>query len=178
MPWREETITGAEDLSSAPCLWNTETDDPVIKLTLWPNRSMHPEGLGVVLWIVGIGFSLPLIALMGSPVGWGMLPFFMAVLVGLYIALSKNYLDGRLNEVLHIGSGLITIERTEANGEKTCWQANPYWAKPKLHSDAKIESYLTLSGNGRVVELGAFLSPEEREDLYETLLRALRRLSI
>ncbi|MEM9269814.1 MAG: DUF2244 domain-containing protein [Pseudomonadota bacterium] len=37
-----------------------------------------------------------------------------------------------------------------------------------------LESYLTLKGNGREIELGAFLSPEERVDLHNSLQEALR----
>ena len=35
--------------------------------------------------------------------------------------------------------------------------------------------YITLKGKGREVEIGAFLSEEERLSLYDDLNRALRR---
>jgi uncharacterized membrane protein len=46
----------------------------------------------------------------------------------------------------------------------------------RLREDAAIEKYLTLEGNGREIELGAFLSPWERETLYADLGAALSRL--
>ena len=43
----------------------------------------------------------------------------------------------------------------------------------RLHEDGRIEKYLTLQGNGREIELGAFLSPWERETLHAELGAAL-----
>jgi uncharacterized membrane protein len=37
-----------------------------------------------------------------------------------------------------------------------------------------VPNYLTLSGGGREVELGAFLTPVERVELKDTLESALR----
>jgi uncharacterized membrane protein len=39
-----------------------------------------------------------------------------------------------------------------------------------------VEKYLTLRGSDREVELGAFLSPEERETLHAELTRVLAGL--
>ena len=40
-----------------------------------------------------------------------------------------------------------------------------------------MPQYLTLGGSGRVVEVGAFLAPEERLDLHADLPTALRDLA-
>jgi uncharacterized membrane protein len=37
-----------------------------------------------------------------------------------------------------------------------------------------VPFYVTLTGNGRTVEIGAFLSEEERKDLFNELSEALR----
>ncbi|HEU0223312.1 MAG TPA: DUF2244 domain-containing protein [Paracoccaceae bacterium] len=47
-----------------------------------------------------------------------------------------------------------------------------------MHLDGKVENYLTLKAEGREIELGAFLAPEERVALkadIEAALAALRR---
>ena len=56
------------------------------------------------------------------------------------------------------------------------WHANPFWVRIRLREDAPIEKYLTLQGNGREIELGAFLSPWERETLYSEILETLRKI--
>ncbi|WP_112322707.1 DUF2244 domain-containing protein [Oceanibium sediminis] len=153
-------------------------DPPDLTLTLWPNRSLSRGGFRVVLIIVSIGLAIPLIPFLGTAVGWGLLPFLVLVLVALYAAIQRNYRDGRLHEVVNLWPDLITVERIEPGGTRKRWHANPYWVSLKLHDNARIESYLTLKGNGREIELGAFLSPEERVDLYGELDDALRRISI
>ena len=57
------------------------------------------------------------------------------------------------------------------------WHANPFWVRLKNSATTgRVEKYLTLQGNGREIELGAFLSPWERETLYAELGAALGQL--
>ena len=50
------------------------------------------------------------------------------------------------------------------------WEANPYWVRLKLHeAGGPVPKYLTLSGAGREIELGAFLTPGERVELKSCL---------
>ena len=40
---------------------------------------------------------------------------------------------------------------------------------------AKLKNYLTLAGKGRRIELGAFLSPDERLELRDKIQNALAK---
>ena len=152
-------------------------DPPVFSLSLRPHRSLSPKGFERVLIFVTIGLAIPLGAFLGTPVGWGLLPFLVAALVGLYAAIQRSYRDARLHEELRLWPDLILVERHETDGRVLRWEANPYWVKLQLRDDGAVESYLTLKGAGREIELGAFLSPEERVDVHATLQRELSRLS-
>jgi len=56
------------------------------------------------------------------------------------------------------------------------WRADPHWIAIKLTpKGGPVEHYLTLSGGGREVELGAFLTPDERVKLNEDLSQLLIR---
>ena len=57
------------------------------------------------------------------------------------------------------------------------WQGNPYWVRLTLRRDGPVEDYLTLSDGRREIELGAFLSPEERRRLRADLAAALSELA-
>lgn len=149
------------------------TEPPIFRLTLWPHRSLGRRGSGVVIGLAAAGLSIPLFGLFGTSAAWGMLPFLLAVLFLLYWALRRSYSDGRLTEELCLWPDLITVVRREPRGRVRRWQANPFWVQIKLHENAAIEKYLTLKGNGREIELGAFLAPWERETLYADLCRAL-----
>jgi uncharacterized membrane protein len=153
----------------------SRTDPPVLALTLWPNRSLTPRGSGWLIGIAAAGFTLPLLALAGTGAAWGMLPFLVGALVLLYWAIRRSFRDGRLTEELRIWPDLITVVRREPRGAVRRRHANPFWVKLKIR-DAHVEKYLTLEGAGREIELGAFLSPWERESLYAELRAVLSRL--
>jgi uncharacterized membrane protein len=56
------------------------------------------------------------------------------------------------------------------------WTANRYWAQVVFHpTSGPVEYYLTLQGGAREVEIGAFLSIEERKALYGELKSVLGR---
>ncbi|MHA3976823.1 DUF2244 domain-containing protein [Halovulum sp. GXIMD14794] len=152
------------------------SDPPLLELVLYPHRSMSLRGFRWVLIFTSVGLAIPLIPFLGTPVGWGLLPFLVGALVALYLAIGRNYRDARLHEILRLWPDLITVERHETDGRVLRWQANPYWVKLTLHQNARLESYLTLKGSGREIELGAFLSPEERVEIHDRLDSALRRL--
>ena len=46
---------------------------------------------------------------------------------------------------------------------------------PLRKKGGPVDNYLTLKGGGREIELGAFLSPEERADLHDQILTLLAR---
>lgn len=153
--------------------WAERGDPPVLALTLWPNRSLSPRGFHRFLGLLALGLAIPVVPLLGTPVGWVLLPFGLAMFLAVYFAFRRSYADGRLVERLRLWPDLITVERWEPRGEVRRWHANPLWVQLRLLEGAKVEKYLTLQGNGREIELGAFLSPEERQQLYGELLRAL-----
>ncbi|WP_290751235.1 DUF2244 domain-containing protein [Amaricoccus sp.] len=151
-------------------------DPPVLALTLWPNRSLSRRGFVRVVGAVGVGAALLLAPFLGTPAVWGLAPFAAIAPVALYLAIRRSYADGRLTEELRLWPDLITVERREPRGAVRRWHADPHWVRLRLIDDAPVEKYLTLTGNGREIELGAFLSPGEREALYRDLRAALGRL--
>jgi uncharacterized membrane protein len=148
-------------------------EPPILSLTLWPNRSLGRNGSTWLLGIAALGLAMPLFGLAGTRAAWGMLPFLLAAFVALWWALRRSYADGRLSEELRLWPDLITVVRRDPGGRERRWHANPFWVRIRLREDAAIEKYLTLEGNGREIELGAFLSPWERETLYADLRTAL-----
>ena len=133
-------------------------------------RSLRAKGSAAA------GMSVPLVPLAGTAAAWGMLPFLAGALVALYWAIRRNMHDGRLAEEVRLWPDLITVVRREASGGVKRWHANPFWVRLRLFDGERGEKYLTLQGNGREIELGAFLSPGERQSLYDALGTALARL--
>lgn len=163
-----------EPLSAPDALGRPER--PVLSMTLWPHRSLSTRGFSGFVALTGAGLAVPLLPLMGSKVAWGLLPFLVAVLLAIYIAIQRSFSDGRLTEELRLWPDLITVERREPTGRVRRWEANPCWVSVGLSKTARLENYLTLKGNGREIELGAFLSPEERVRLHDEIVSALSAL--
>ena len=98
----------------------------------------------------------------------------LALFASLFI---KSYSPETVKEVVLIGPKEISITRFEANGKQNFWKANNYWVKVKLYPEGQIvENYLTLVGNNREVELGAYLSPNERVLVQQRIESALSRV--
>jgi uncharacterized membrane protein len=157
-----------------PYRWADTPEPQQLKLT--PHQSMTPEGFVVFMAATFALVLVPLLAVLGSPVLWALLPFFALTIWGLWFAIERNKRDAALTETLTLWPDRIELVRVEPRGATKRWDANPHWVSVHLHrGDKPVEKYLTLRGGGREVELGAFLSPEEREALHGDLLCRLSR---
>ena len=154
-------------------------DAPKSELHLWPYRSLTNRGFVTFIAITATFVCLPLLALLGSPVLWGILPFFLAMIWGLWFALRHTWKQGETLEELRLWPDRITLTRHNPKGDIQSWEANPYWVQVADHpKNGPVPHYLTLKGGPREVEIGAFLSEEERislkDELSEHLSAALR----
>ena len=155
-----------------------QTDPTVTRLRLWPHRSLPKRGF---VWFIGataLLLTLPLITQIGTPGLWMLLPFLLAPLAGLWFALQHSYRI--VTEDLTLTRDLITLHRTNPRAAAQDWQANPHWVRTSLYpTGGPVANYLTLSGDQREVELGAFLVPAERQEIHDrlqSLLADQRRL--
>ncbi len=158
-----------------PYRW-TETSDEQ-RLDLWPHRSLTPQGFAIFIGITAAFFLIPLLALVGTVLLWGLLPFLAGTLALIWYFLRRNGADLQLSEQLVLRHNEIHVTRTNPRQPKQIWQSNPYWVRVILDEDnGPVPDYLTLKGSDREVELGAFLSPEERVRLYHDLRARLNRM--
>ncbi|MFQ6554268.1 DUF2244 domain-containing protein [Aestuariibius insulae] len=154
---------------------NQSGDRPAeIELHCWPYRSLPRRDMVLFIGATAVLISLPLIVVLGSPILWGLLPFFLIALGAVWYALERSYRDGEILEELHLTPDEIRIDRHNPRGPDQHWDANPHWVQIALdHKDGPVENYVTLRGAGREVELGAFLMPDERAALYSELKQRL-----
>ena len=150
---------------------------PVYSVLLRPNRSLDARGFVTMIALTGLFLLIPLIPLLGTTALWAMLPFLLGTLAALWYFMRRNDADGALSERLDLFSDLIRVVRTNPRGPVQEWHANPYWTRLRLHGEGgPVANYITLKGGGREIELGAFLSPEERTALFAELQLALTRV--
>lgn len=177
MDHQPEMSNQEEAAPSAAVAWDhPRQDPPALSFVLWPNRSLSQDEFRTILWLTATAMCFPLLPLLGTRVGAFLIPFLAGALIMLYLALKRSYYDGRLTEEVHLWPDLITVTRRDPFGRVRSWDANPFWVRLQLYKNARIENYLTLDGNGREIELGAFLSPEERVSLYHEIHDAFCRV--
>ena len=151
------------------------TDTPSDKrLRLWPHQSMTPEGFSWFIGVTALMLTLPLFAVLGSAVAWVLLIFFLAVLWGVWRAIMANKAARQMHEELRLSPDQVHLKHVPAEGAAKTWLANPHWVTVHIRPKGPVEAYLTLRGGGREVELGAFLTPDERKELYSELLTVIR----
>ena len=155
--------------------WRDRRDRPVWHARIWPNRPLGRRGRRWALGVAACGLALPLLPVSGTPVFWGLMPFLLAALALLWLGFRRSDYDGRLVEEVSVWRDEIRVERREPGGRVRRWCADPFHVRVALHPEGKVENYVTLRGGGRQIELGAFLSPEERVALAAELEAALTR---
>lgn len=146
------------------------------ELHLWQHRSLTPRGF---VWFMGITAAsalFPLGALIGSRALLVVLGFFVAIIGALWWAIERNYHMSNRREILTLSPDSARLIHYRPGQAPQEWQANPFWVTPILHRGHKIRHYLTLRGGPREVELGVFLTAEERQELHAELTARLTQL--
>ena len=149
-------------------------DTQIKIIEVWPYNSLKPKGFVFFLGSTFVLISLPLLNVLGTTVFWGLLPFLLVAFIGVWFALRRSLNDRQILEQLTLSQREIVLIRQNPTGGHKHWVCSPYWAKLKIYeTEGPVANYITLTGNGREVELGAFLSEDERKTLHEELEQLL-----
>lgn len=160
-----------------PYTW-TETQNDTTQLQLWPHQSLPAYGFAATILGIFALSTIPLYGLIGTVLLWGILPFMLLALGAMWYALRRNERDLEILEVLTLNSDELHLTRRTRKGMPQEWNCNPYWTKVNLHEKGgPVPHYVTLSGAGREVEIGAFLSEDERKELYAELKDEVTRVA-
>ena len=159
--------TGASENSGA-----LSRSEPLLHIRLTPHQSLSREGFVTFIGITFVLMMVPLTVFIGSGLWWGVAAHVFGALALCWTLLRRSWKDGTLTEDLRLWSDRIEIARYNPRSADQHWEANPYWVQLKLHPKP-VTNYLTLSGGSRDVELGRFLTPEERLSLRDLLERRL-----
>lgn len=159
-----------------PYEWQTAPDAALQQMRLWPHQSLPAKGFAAFVLATFTMILIPTMTLLGTVLLWGMLPFVLMAVGGIYLALQSNYKSRQIEEVLTLDGTNARLTHRTPKGEVKEWQCNRYWTQVlKYESDGPVPQYITLRGECREVEIGSFLSEEERVELFDDLQRSLRR---
>lgn len=149
---------------------------PLAELHLSAHNSLSPKGFVTFIGLTCVAVLVPLMAVLGSIILWALLPFILAMIAGIWWALKRSWSDKSVTEALTIWTDRIMLIHRPGRGPVQSWEANTYWVSAHLHAKRGIHRhYITLTGGAesREVELGSFLTEEERRELFPILQNTL-----
>ncbi|WP_197918787.1 DUF2244 domain-containing protein [Thiosulfatihalobacter marinus] len=159
-----------------PHHWTQHDPTTQTVLTLWPFRSLPRRGFAAMIMMAFTLGTIPLYGLLGTVVLWSVLPFILGAVAALWWGLERSYRDGDILEELRLCDNTLTLLHRPARGPAQSWSCNVHWVRADMHlSGGPVPHYVTLTGNGRTVEIGSFLSEDERKVLHGELCDFLRR---
>jgi uncharacterized membrane protein len=181
--WRREKPRSKEYCSGMPYHWSKlpssadfvakEVGEAGLRLYLSAHNSLTPSGFVKFISITSVMMLIPIFAFLGHVFLWIIAGTLGLTLLAVWTALTASWRRGKVSEVLEIWTDQVRLKRTNPDGSIQEWDANPYWTEISIiKKDGPVPNYLTLRGNGRTVELGSFLSEDERPIVANELRNA------
>lgn len=144
----------------------------LLNAVMYPHRSLGPVGFN---WVMGImaGSALGLAVLFWSLGAWPIAAFLAVDVVIVWIAFRINFDRARTSEKIRLTQHSLIVEKS-APGERTRrWAFAPGYLSVSLLDAGEHHCALHLNGAEHSMEIGAFLSPKEREEAAAMLKAAL-----
>lgn len=148
-------------------------DEPVyFRAVLRPNPPLPPVACICLVAAVAVA-NLTIAVVLVLRGAWPVTPFMgmdVLVLAWAFISSSKA---AKKREELELRTSELRIDYYPARGEPRRVGLNPYWVKVELDEPLRGPSAITLASHGKQLQIGSFLSPEERMSFARELIRAL-----
>ena len=153
------------------------TNQPGFCMELKPNRSGTVQGihilLGFLLFVfIPTGFIFSMIG------AWPVFGFMGAELVLLYVALRLNQRHSGAFERLSLSDDVFTVERFAPDGGYQVWEFQPQWVRIDLDKQSPHRTHLSLNSKGQRLNLGRYLTADEKSEVAAQLRDALLRISM
>lgn len=147
---------------------------PYFDLVLTPNRSLDRRharwlvlAIGVFMLLTGVRMLL-----LGA---WPVIPFLVIDVALVVWAFRASYRSGRGFESLRLDEDDLVVRRRSPDGRERSIRLEPSAAVARLEPLAMRQNRLWLTARDQRVAVGRFLSPGEREAIYEVIAEGLER---
>lgn len=142
---------------------------------LHPQTSLSPKGFLLFMSLLcGMSFTAGIAFVVAG--AWPVFGFMGLDVLLVWLAFRANYRAGRRYERLVLTDETLLVERVSPSGARRTWHFQPYWLSVVLDGPLRPGVPLLLRSHGKALEIGTFLTPEEKRDLAEALRAELRRL--
>lgn len=153
---------------------STASGQVLFDAELRPHNSLSPSGFRALMAALAAAF-LGVGAVFFAAGAWPVVGFCGLELVLVYLFFKLNFRDLRRYEILRLTDTALDVLRVAPDGSAERVSFQPYWLRVTIENAPGRSSRLVLSSHGNSLDVGAFLAPEEREDLARALGDALRR---
>lgn len=159
-----------EETIAAP----TVNEQAIFEAELRPHRSLGKTGFVLVLvtfaagWLVVGGIAL-------SRGAWPVFGYCGLDLVAIYVAFKLNYRAARAREEVRLSRVELQIRQFAPSGRMHGQHRfNPFWTRFRVarHEEIGITA-MKVEGQGRSVQVGSFLNPDDRESFASAFSQAL-----
>jgi len=139
-----------------------------------PYRSLSPMGFWILMATIGgVSFITGMMFLLAG--AWPVFGFFGLDVVLVYVFFRLNYREARAFETLTLTETELVFCKVSPKGKVYSYRFKPYWLHVKIDTLSQTQSRLTLASHGKTVEIGTFLTADEKVDLAHEVRSALRR---
>lgn len=140
---------------------------------LHPHRSLGRGGFRVLMGVVVV-LNLIVGGLCLAAGAWPVVPFCGLDVLLIWIAFKLNYRAARLYERVRLTDADLTVQRVAWKKPERRWTFQPYWLRIRVEDRPDAPQQVTLTSHGQSVQVGSFLSPDERVEFARSLEDALR----
>ncbi len=148
-------------------------DEPIFRALLTPHRSLGGAGFAVLMgallfaWLATGAFFL-------ASGAWPVFGFFGLDVLLVYIAFRMNYRAARASEEVSVSRTALDIRKVAPSGKSEAHRFNPFWTKFAVarHEEIGITK-MVVEAQGKIVPIGGFLNPDDRESFAAAFSRAL-----
>jgi len=169
------TKTPCRAINQAMHIYRDSLPDGVaFDAVLVPHRSLPRWGF--ILLISSFAVALAAIGLSFWSLGaWPVAGFCGLEVFLVWGAFELNYRSGRRLETVRLDDAALRIDRIAPNGRSKYWAFEPGWVRVTIEYERDQSNRLVLSSHGRRLQIGAFLTDDERSNLADALNAALVR---
>ena len=150
-----------------------DAEAPIFRALLEPYRSLGRRGFTVLMLVLGAVSLVTGIAFVING-AWPVVGFFGLDVLLVWVAFRASYKAARMREEVTVSRLDLTIRKVSPAGVVRESHFNPFWARLQVarHEEIGI-TRMAVAGEGRVTEVGGFLTPDDRESFATAFGRAL-----
>lgn len=148
-------------------------DEPFFSALLTPHRSLGRTGFAVLMGVLTVCW-LATGAVFLSQGAWPVFGFFGLDVLLVYVAFRLNYRAARAREEVSVSRTALDIRKIAPSGRTEAHRFNPFWSRFSVarHEEIGI-TRMAVEAQGKIVPIGGFLNPSDRESFAAAFSRAL-----